>query len=489
MDVVTPVINTPDSCFRLYIDGQWCEAAEGGSLGIINPTDESIIRTVPYGSRVDANRAVNAAAKAFETWRQMTAYERGALLLRAAELSRQRCDEIATLMTLEEGKTIAGAKAEVLHAAATLEWFAEEGKRVYGRIVPPSVSSKRLWVLHMPVGVCAAITPWNFPITLQSRKLGAALAAGCTTVSRPSSQTPLCTMAWFRCFEDAGFPPGVVNLVTGPPEEIVGEFFDHPACRKISFTGSTEVGKELIRRSADQVMKISLELGGHAPVLIFPDVDPVAAAQSCAVGKFRNMGQVCVSPPRFYIHEDIRAEFTAAAVETVRNMKLGNPLLPENEAGPLFEARNVEKTEQFVADAVSKGAEVLIGGKRPAGFDRGFWYEPTVLDHISGTMRLTCEEIFGPVMPLLDFSDVDEAIAKANATTFGLAAYVLTNDLNTAIRCAEGLEYGIIGLNDPVPATPQAPFGGMKESGLGRECASEGIQEYLETKMVSLGGL
>ena len=482
MDVATPQITTPESCFRLYIDGAWCEAAEGGSLAIINPTDESTIREVPYGTRADARRAVNAAAKAFDGWRKMTAYERGALLLKAAELSRERCDEIATLMSMEEGKTIGGARAEVMHAAATLEWFAEEGKRVYGRIVPPSVSSKRLWVLHMPVGVCAAITPWNFPITLQSRKLGAALAAGCTTVSRPSSQTPLCTMAWFRCFEEAGFPPGVVNLVTGTPDEIVGEFFDNPACRKISFTGSTEVGKELLRRSADQLMKVSLELGGHAPVLIFPDVDPVEAAKVCAVGKFRNMGQV-------YIHEGVRKEFTAAVIETVRNMKLGNPLLPDTDAGPLFEARNVDKTEQFVSDAVGKGAQVLIGGQRPEGFDRGFWYEPTVLDKIDGTMRLTCEVIFGPVMPLLDFSTADEAIAAANNTQYGLAAYVLTNDLNTAIRCAEGLEYGIIGLNDPVPATPQAPFGGMKESGLGRECASEGIQEYLETKMVSLGGL
>lgn len=489
MSVATPPINIPDDRYRLYIDGQWTDAASGGTLGIINPTDESILREVPYGDRVDAHRAVEAAARAFATWRHTTARERAGFLERAAALTRERCEDIATLMTLEEGKTLVSARAEVQQAADTLDWFAAEGPRVDGRIIPPPAAGKRLGVLHQPVGVCAAITPWNFPIALQSRKLGAALAAGCTTISRPSSQTPLCTMAWFTCFDDAGFPPGVVNLVTGPPDEVVGEFFDHPACRKISFTGSTEVGKELIRRSADQVMRVSLELGGHAPVLIFPDVDPVAAAQACAIGKFRNMGQVCIAPTRFYIHEAVRQEFTAAAIETVAGLTLGNPLLPEVEAGPLFEARNVEKTERFVADAVAKGAEVLHGGRRPAGFDRGFWYEPTVLDRIDGTMRLTCEEVFGPVMPLLDFADVDEAIARANATPFGLAAYVLTNDLNTAIRCAEGLDYGIIGLNDPVPTTVQAPFGGMKESGLGRELGKEGIMEYLDTKMVSLGGL
>ncbi|NUQ02039.1 MAG: NAD-dependent succinate-semialdehyde dehydrogenase, partial [Armatimonadetes bacterium] len=408
-------------------------------------------------------------------------------LKRAADLTRERCDQIALLMTLEEGKTIAGARAEVLQAAATLEWFAEEGKRVYGRIIPASVASKRLWVIHHPVGVCAAVTPWNFPIALQSRKVAAALAAGCTTISRPSSQTSLCTMAWFGCLADAGLPAGTVNLVNGPPEEVVGEFMRSPVVRKIGFTGSTAVGKELVRQSAAQLKRVELELGGHAPVLVFPDVAVEQAAHECVTGKFRNMGQVCISPTRFYIHEDIRREFTEATVEAVRAMKMGNPLDPENEAGPLFERRNVEKTELLVNDAVTRGARVLAGGKRPAGFDRGFWYEPTVLDDVSRDMRLSGEEIFGPVMPLLRFSQVDEALAAANDTSYGLAAFVMTHDLSTAIRCAEGLEYGIIGINDTVPATPQAPFGGMKESGVGRELGMEGIEEYLETKMVSIG--
>lgn len=487
MPALPPNLTTPESRFRLYLDGEWCDAADGGRLDIINPTDESVIRSVPYGGRADARRALAAAARAFDPWRNLSAYERADYLERAADLTRERCEEIATLLTLEEGKTIGGARAEILAAADTLEWFAEEGKRVYGRIIPPTRNNKRLWVIKHPVGVSAAITPWNFPVVLQARKIGAALAAGCTTVSRPSSQTPLATMAWFGCLHDAGFPPGAINLVTGPADAIADELFENPICRKISFTGSTEVGQSLLRRSADQMMKLELELGGHAPVLIFPDVDVAAAARVCAVGKFRNMGQVCIAPTRFYAHRDIAAEFTEAVVETVRAMRLGDPLDEKTDAGPLFEARNVEKTEAFVADATAKGARVLIGGARPVGFDRGFWYEPTVLDRIDRTMRLTCEEIFGPVMPLMDFTDVDAALAAANDTTYGLAAFVLTNDLATAIRCAEGLEYGIIGINDTVPATPQAPFGGMKYSGIGRENGSEGIEEYLETKMVSIG--
>ncbi|MCC7493414.1 MAG: NAD-dependent succinate-semialdehyde dehydrogenase [Fimbriimonadaceae bacterium] len=487
MLVAGHALATPAERFGLYVGGQWCQAADGRRIEVINPANEEVLASVPYGGQAEARRALEAAAAAGPGWRELTAYDRGALLRRAGELTRERCDEIALLMSLEEGKTLAGARAEVLQAAATLDWFAEEGKRVYGRIVPPSVGSKRLWVLHQPIGVVAAVTPWNFPIALQSRKLGAALAAGCTTVSRPASGTPLCTMAWFSCLHEAGFPPGVINLVAGPPDTVVGEFIDHPVCRKISFTGSTAVGKELLQRCAPQLKKLELELGGHAPVLVFPDVDVAAAAKECVVGKFRNMGQVCISPTRFYVHRSIREEFTAAVVAAVQQLKLGDPLTPGCEAGPLFERRNVESVERFVADAVAKGARVLAGGRRPPGFDRGYWYEPTVLDQIDRTMRLTCEEVFGPILPLLTFDTVDEVLAAANDTTYGLAAYVLTRDLSTAIRCAEGLEYGIIGLNDPVPATPQMPFGGMKESGLGREMGAEGIYEYLETKMVSVG--
>ncbi len=339
------------------------------------------------------------------------------------------------------------------------------------------------------MGVCATIAPWNFPVLLQARKIAPALAAGCTVVARPASQTPLSTMELFRCLVDAGVPAGVVNLVTGPPDETTPVFMENPAVRKISFTGSTEVGKQLMRQAANQMKRLSLELGGHAPVIVFPDVDVEAAAKATTIGKFRNMGQVCISPTRIYVHEKIRRDFTDAAVEVSRSLKVGNPLDPETQVGPLFEERNVRKTMEFVQDATSKGARVLTGGRKPEGesYRRGYFYEPTVLTDIRPEMRLTCEETFGPIMPLMRFDTVEEALRAANDTNYGLAAYVLTNDLRIAIRMAEGLEYGIIGINDTVPATAQCPFGGMKESGVGREGAHEGLEAYLETKYISIG--
>jgi succinate-semialdehyde dehydrogenase/glutarate-semialdehyde dehydrogenase len=322
---------------------------------------------------------------------------------------------------------------------------------------------------------------------LLARKIGAALAAGCTTVSKPASGTPLTTAAWFACFDEAGFPPGAVNLVTGPASELAEEFLTHPDIAKLAFTGSTEVGRQLLAGSAAHFKKLELELGGHAPVLVFPDVDLSAAVEACVVGKFRNMGQSCISLSRFYVHRDIAADFTEAVVARVAAMKLGHPLDPECEAGPLFEARGVEKTEGFVADLLAKGGRVLLGGRRPPGFDRGYWYEPTVADRLSPDMRLCREEIFGPLMPLFTFDDLDSGLRAANDTPYGLAAYVLTRDLSTALRCAEELEAGVIGINDGVPSTAEAPFGGMKHSGLGRENGMEGLGEYLETKFVSLG--
>jgi succinate-semialdehyde dehydrogenase/glutarate-semialdehyde dehydrogenase len=371
-------------------------------------------------------------------------------------------------------------------SAANFDWMAEEAKRACGEIIPPTLGHKRHWTLKHPVGVCATIAPWNFPVLLQARKIAPALAAGCTVVARPASQTPLSTMILFQCLADAGLPPGVANLVTGPPEEMTDEFMTHPAVRKISFTGSTEVGKELMRRAADQVKRISLELGGHAPLIVFPDVDPEQAAKVTTIGKFRNNGQVCISPNRIFVHDDVRKPFTEAAVEFSRKLRLGNGLDPETEVGPMFEKRALEKTVGFIEDATSKGARVLTGGHRHTGFERGYWFEPTVLTDIRPEMRLTCEETFGPIMPLMRFNSVEEALKAANNTTYGLAAYVLTNDLRTAIRMAEGLEYGIIGINDTVPATAQAPFGGMKESGLGREGSHEGLEAYLETKYIAL---
>jgi succinate-semialdehyde dehydrogenase/glutarate-semialdehyde dehydrogenase len=472
---------------QMYIDGKWCDSPQGRTLAVINPADESVVAEVTYGTREDAERAIEAAARAFPAWRAASAYDRAKVLKRTADLLRERADQIARSLTLEQGKPLAEAKMEVLHAADTFEWFAEEGKRTYGRIIPPTNVAKRYYAIKHPVGVVASITPWNFPAALPSRKIAPALAVGCTVVSRPADQTPLTLIHMFECLADAGVPPGVANLVIGPSRSLAAAFFEHPAVRKISFTGSTEVGKELIRRSADQVKRVSMELGGHAPLIVFPDADVQQVAQAAVIGKFRNNGQVCIAPSRFYVHEKIADEFTEVAVELARNLKMGNGLEPGVQVGPMFEAKALEKTAELVEDARSKGGKILTGGSRSSRFDKGYWFEPTVLREVNGSMKLMTEEPFAPVMPLLDFSKLDDVIAAANDTPYGLAAYVFTNDLTVATRMAEGLEAGIIGINDPVPATPQCPFGGMKESGLGRELGIEGLDAYLETKCVSIG--
>jgi succinate-semialdehyde dehydrogenase/glutarate-semialdehyde dehydrogenase len=472
---------------QMYINGQWCDADSGKTLAVINPADESTIAEVAYGGRAEAERAIDAAARAMPAWRALTAYDRAKILKKTADLIRDRADRLARTLTREQGKPLPEAKAEVLHAADTFEWFAEEGKRAYGQIIPPSNPAKRHSAIKHPVGVVGAITPWNFPIALPSRKVAPALAVGCTVVSRPAEQTPLTLIGMYECLADAGLPPGVANLVMGPPRVIADAFFDRPEVRKISFTGSTEVGKELIRRSADQVKRLSLELGGHAPLIVFPDADVAQVAQAAVIGKFRNNGQVCIAPSRFYIHEKVSKEFTEAAVELARNLKMGNGLDEGVQVGPMFEAKAMEKTIGLIDDARARGAKILTGGSRSSRFDRGYFFEPTVIREVNGQMRIMTEEPFAPVMPLLDFSKLDEVIAAANNTPYGLAAYVFTNDLTVATRMAEGLEAGIIAINDPVPATPQCPFGGMKESGLGRELGHEGLEAYLETKYVSVG--
>jgi len=472
---------------QMFIDGAWCDARSGQTLAVINPADESVLAEVAYGTKGEAQRAVDAAARSFPEWRALSAYDRAKILKKTAELMRDRADRIARTLTQEQGKPLAEARMEVLHSADTFEWFAEEGKRAYGRIIPPANVAKRYYAIKHPVGVVCTITPWNFPAALPSRKIAPALAAGCTVVSRPADQTPLTLIQIFECLAEAGIPPGVANLVIGPSRTMADVFFEHPAVRKISFTGSTDVGKELIRRSADQVKRLSLELGGHAPLIVFPDADVQQVAQAAVLGKFRNNGQVCIAPSRFYLHEKIAADFTDAAVELTRKLNVGNGLEPGVQVGPMFEARALEKTAELVEDARSKGGKILTGGKRSTRFAKGYWFEPTVVREIVGTMRLMTEEPFAPVMPLLDFSKIEDVIAAANNTPYGLAAYVFTNDLTIATRMGEGLEAGIIGINDPVPATPQCPFGGMKESGVGRELGIEGLDAYLETKCVSVG--
>jgi len=471
---------------RLFIDGKWCAADSGRTLGVINPATEEVIAEVAYGGRAETKRAIEAAGRAMPGWMKLTPYDRAKVLKRTADLMRERADLIARTLTTEQGKPVPEAKAEVLHSADTFEWFAEEGKRAYGQVIPNSVPGKRHMTIKHPVGVVGAISPWNFPVTLQARKIAPALAAGCTIVCKPASQTPLCLMQVFECLIDAGLLPGVANLVVGPAQEIGDEFLENPICRKISFTGSTEVGKQLMRGCADQMKRVSLELGGHAPFIVFPDADPEVGAKIAVTGKFRNNGQVCIAPSRFYVHKDVEKKFTEAAVEFTKKIKMGNGLEAGVEVGPMFEKKAMQNTLELVEDARKRGAKVLTGGERSKRFEKGYFFEPTVLTNVSGEMKMMVEEPFAPVMPVLDFSKIDDVIRAANNTRYGLAAYVFTNDISVMWRMAEGIEAGIIGINEPVPAVPQAPFGGMKESGLGRELGHDGLEAYLETKYIAL---
>ena len=471
---------------QMFIDGKWTDAIGGKRYGVINPATEEVIAEVAFGGTADCAKAIDAASKAMPAWMKLTAYDRAKVLKKTADLMRERADAIARILTMEQGKPLAEAKGEVLHSADTFEWFAEEGKRAYGQVIPNSAPGKRHLTLKHPVGVVGAIGPWNFPITLQARKIAPALAAGCTIVCKPASQTPLCLIAVFECMIDAGLPAGVANLVMGSASEISEEFLRNPAVRKISFTGSTEVGKQIMRGAADQVKRLSLELGGHAPFIVFPDADPEVVAKAAVLGKFRNNGQVCISPSRFFVHKDIEKKFTEVAVEETKKLKFGNGLDEGVVVGPMFEKKAMDNTAALIGDATGKGAKLLTGGKRSDKFEKGYFFEPTVLRGLSADAKILTDEPFAPVMPILDFSKIDDVIAQANNTKYGLAAYIFTNDLSIGFKMAEGLEAGIIGLNDPVPATPQCPFGGMKESGYGRELGHEGLEAYLETKYLSI---
>jgi succinate-semialdehyde dehydrogenase/glutarate-semialdehyde dehydrogenase len=472
---------------QLYIDGNWVDSSSGKKIAVENPATEETIAEVSAGGREDCRKAIASAAEAMKSWMKLTPYDRAKVLKKTADLMRERADNLARTMTMEQGKPVPEAKAEVLHSADTFEWFAEEGKRAYGQVIPQSNPAKRHMTIKHPVGVVGAIGPWNFPVTLQARKIAPALAAGCTIVCKPASQTPLSLIGLFECLVDAGLPKGVANMVIGSASEIADEFMANPLVRKVSFTGSTAVGKQLMKQAADQMKRLSLELGGHAPFIVFPDADPEVVAKAAVIGKFRNNGQVCISPSRFFVHKDVEKKFTEAAVEEAKKLKLGNGLDEGTIVGPMFEKKAMDNTVALIDDARKKGAQVLTGGKKSDRFEKGYFFEPTVLRGLTPDAKMLTDEPFAPVMPVLDFSKLDDVIAAANNTQYGLAAYVFTNDLTIAWRMAEGLEAGIIGINDPVPATPQCPFGGMKESGLGRELGHEGLEAYLETKYVSIG--
>lgn len=470
----------------LYIDGKWRRADSGRSIAVINPATEQALCEVAYCGAAEVTRAVEAAQNAFASWKALTPYQRAVPLRKTADLIRQRKEEIARVLTQEQGKPLAEARLEVEANATFFEFYASEGTKLYGEIVPGYAAHKRHFHIWQPMGVCALISPWNFPLFLQGRKIAPALAAGCTVVCRPSKETPLCLIKLFECMEDAGVPAGAANLVIGPPGECMEVFYSDLRVRQVSFSGSTETGKEIMRRCADQVKAISIELGGHAPFLGFADCGAEKAARLACMSKFRNAGQSCVSATRFYVQEEIFQDFVDASVAFARAIKLGNGLDEGVTMGPLAEPNHLAKTLRLIDDARSKGAKILAGGKKADGFAKGYFVEPTVMVDVTPDMELMREEPFCPIMPIMPFKTVEQALELANDSEYGLASYVATNDIRTAIRCSEELEAGIVAINDFSPATVLSPFGGIKQSGIGREGGREGILEYVESKAISL---
>jgi succinate-semialdehyde dehydrogenase/glutarate-semialdehyde dehydrogenase len=473
----------------LFIDGKWGAASSGATFESRNPATGEVLGQVADADGSDTRRAVDAASTSFGEWAALTAHERSRYLYDAWRIMVDRADDLARLMTMEQGKPLRMARTEVTYASDFLLWFAEEAKRVYGETIPASRRDQRFLVMHQPVGVAAAITPWNYPISMITRKVAPALAAGCTMIVKPAEQTPLCAVETFRVFEDAGIPAGVVNLVsTSNPASVADELLTNRAVRKISFTGSTEVGKEIARRAADQLKRVSLELGGHAPFLVFPDADPVHAAKGAALVKFLNTGQACICPNRFFVHRSIAEPFVEEFTARIGKLRAGSGLEDGVTVGPLIDDDALAKMQRQVDDAVEKGAQVLAGGSRLSGedYDRGLFWSPTLLGDVTPDMTIYREETFGPIAPVVVFDDEDEAISMANDTTYGLASYLYTRDVSRAIRVAEALDFGIIGVNDINPTSPSVPFGGIKESGLGREGGHEGIAEYLDLKVCGI---
>ncbi len=470
--------------YGLYIDAGWRQAAGNRSKPVHDPATEDVIGKIPDASVEDLDAALAAARKGFASWRQVQPWERAAKLRRVADLLRERVEPMARLMSLETGKPIAEARGEWGATADQFEWYAEETKRIYGQTIEGRASDVRLAVIWQPVGVVAAFAAWNFPALLPARKIAAALAAGCSIILKPAGESPGCAMAIVQACHDAGLPPGAVGLVTGNSGLIAKHLIASPIVRKISLTGSVPVGKEMLRLAADGVKKVSMELGGHAPVLVFEDADPLAAADTCAATKFRNCGQVCISPSRFYVHESLYEPFSKRFAEKAAALKIGRGLEDGVTMGPLANSRGLDNAKALVKDALDRGADLLAGGKTPAGHNRGYFFEPTVLGCVPDDARIMNDEPFGPVAPIATFTSFEDVIERANALPFGLAGYVFAKSLKTATLAAEALEVGMVGVNDMLLATAEAPFGGIKESGIGREGGSIGIRDYLEPKYI-----
>ncbi len=472
---------------QCYIDGRWVDADGRKTVEVTNPATGAVLGTVPLCGAAETRRAIEAAGRAWPSWRARTAKDRAKVLRSWFELMIANQEDLARLMTAEQGKPLAESRGEIAYAASFLEWFAEEGKRVYGDTIPTHAPDRRIVVIKQPVGVCAAITPWNFPAAMITRKAGPALAAGCTMVVKPASQTPYSALALAELAERAGVPAGVFSVLTGPAGEIGGEMTANPAVRKLTFTGSTAVGKRLMAQCAGTVKKLSLELGGNAPFIVFDDADLDAAVKGAMASKYRNMGQTCVCANRLLVQDRVYDAFTDKLATAVAALKVADGAAEGAQQGPLIDMAAVEKVEEHIADAVALGARVVVGGRRhKLG---GTFFQPTVLAEVTPRMKVAREETFGPVAPLFRFSTEAEAIAMANDTEFGLAAYFYGRDIGRVWRVAEALEYGIVGINEGIISTEIAPFGGVKESGLGREGSKYGIEEFVEVKYLCLGGL
>ncbi|MHA6684351.1 NAD-dependent succinate-semialdehyde dehydrogenase [Mesorhizobium sp. A556] len=469
------------------INGEWVQADSGQTVDVINPATGLKIGAVPKSGAAETRRAIEAANTAFLSFRKTSALDRSKMLRKLHDAIMDNQEALAELLTIEQGKSLTEARGEVGSSAAYVLWFAEEARRAYGDVVPSPWADRRILVTREPVGVIAAITPWNFPSSMLSRKIGPAIAAGCTAVVKPASQTPYSGLAWGALCEEVGIPKGVVNIVTGSAGEIGDEICANPLVRKITFTGSTEVGKMLIGKAAATVKKVSMELGGNAPFLVFDDADLDRAVAGAIAAKYRNSGQTCVCTNRFFVQAGIYDKFVEKLVKASNELKVGSGLDDGVQQGPLIDVKAVEKVEEFIADATAKGGKVVAGGKRhKLG---GSFFEPTVISGATTDMMFMKEEIFGPIAPVFKFETEEEAIALANDTEFGLASYFYTGDLGRAFRVMEGLKYGMVGVNEGMITTPEAPFGGVKESGLGREGGHQGIDDYLDTKYVCIGGL
>jgi succinate-semialdehyde dehydrogenase/glutarate-semialdehyde dehydrogenase len=469
------------------IDGQWVDADGGETINVNNPATGEIIGTIPKSGKAETARAIEAAQKAFETFRKTSALERSKMLRKLHDVIMENQEALARLLTMEQGKSIVEARGEVGMSAGYVLWYAEEARRMYGDVVPSPWADRRIMVTKQPVGVIAAITPWNFPSSMLARKIGPAIAAGCTAVVKPATQTPYSGIAWGILCEMAGIPAGVVNILTGSASEIGGEITRNPHVKKVTFTGSTEIGKLLLKQCAGTVKKVSMELGGNAPFLVFNDADIDRAVEGAIAAKYRNSGQTCVCTNRFLVQSKVYKQFVEKFSAAASALKVGNGLEDGVQQGPLIDMKAVESVEAMIEDATKKGGKIVAGGKRhKLG---GSFFEPTVIADAKPRMRFAKEEIFGPISPIFKFKDEEEGIAMANNTVFGLAAYFYTSDLGRMFRVSEALEYGLVGVNEGVITTVEAPFGGFKESGLGREGGHQGIEDYLESKYVCIGGL